>query len=172
MNNQDFGVSFFGSMNGFLTTIAFREPTGVTISISVPSFVNGIGNQAYPMFFWRRGDIASAVKVPTSLPSFRTGHGCGSQGRTTSSPRTSTPTSFFFGPSRPRDDHRDAIDRRFEKVVVFQIRDRWAHERAEHVFRFRSLDLHGRDVGFSDPDVEVRVVGDAFRPEEHIAIRG
>src|SRR6058998_724712 len=80
--------------------------------------------------------------------------------------------SDFGGPSRPRDDHRDAINRRFEKVVVFQIRDRWAHERAEHVFRFRSLNLHGRDVGFSDLDVEVRVVGDAFRPEEHIAIRG
>src|SRR3989442_13711638 len=99
MNNQDFGVSFFGSMNGFLTTIAFREPTGVTISISVPSFVNGIGSQAYPMFLWRRGDIASAVKVPTSLPSFCTGHGYGSQGRTTSSPGTSPPTSFLFGPS-------------------------------------------------------------------------
>src|SRR5881296_352382 len=80
--------------------------------------------------------------------------------------------SDFGGPSRPRDDDRDAIDCRFEKVVVFQIRDRWAHERAEHVFRFRSLNLHGRDVGFSDLDVEVRVVGDAFRPEEHIAIRG
>jgi hypothetical protein len=25
-------------MNGLLTTIAFREPAGVTISISVPSF--------------------------------------------------------------------------------------------------------------------------------------
>src|SRR3989441_4236039 len=80
--------------------------------------------------------------------------------------------SDFGGPSRPRDDDWDAIDRRFEKVVVFQIRDRWAHERAEHILRFRSLDLHGRDVGFSDLDVEVGVVGDAFRPQEHIAVRG
>src|SRR5207245_5598417 len=47
MRNQDFGVSFFGSMNGFLTAIALRKPAGVSISISVPSFVNGIGNQAY-----------------------------------------------------------------------------------------------------------------------------
>src|SRR2546425_1014758 len=80
--------------------------------------------------------------------------------------------SDLGGPSRPRNDYRDAIDCRFEKVVVFQIQDRWAHERAEHILRFRSLDLHGRDVGFSDLDVEVGMVGDAFRPEEHIAIRG
>src|SRR3989449_7167416 len=80
--------------------------------------------------------------------------------------------SDFGGPSRPRDDHRDAIDRCFEKVVVFQIRDRWANERAEHILRFRSLDLHRRNVGFSDLDVEVGMVGDAFRPKEDIAIRG
>src|SRR5437667_2127938 len=36
--NHDFGSSFFGSMNGFLTTTAVRNPAGVTISISVPSF--------------------------------------------------------------------------------------------------------------------------------------
>src|SRR5256712_2093813 len=80
--------------------------------------------------------------------------------------------SDLGGPSRPRNDYRDAIDCSLEKGVVFQIRDRWAHERAEHILRFRSLDLHRRDVGFSDLDVEVGMVGDAFRPEEHIAIRG
>src|SRR5437667_3954219 len=36
--NHDFGTSFLGSMNGFLTTTAVRNPAGVTISISVPSF--------------------------------------------------------------------------------------------------------------------------------------
>src|SRR3989442_4474191 len=96
---HDFGTSFFGSMNGLLTTIAVREPAGVTISISVPSFDTGVGTHAYPMFFFSRGDIASAVRIPISFPSFRTGHGCGSHGRTTSSPRTATPTSFLFGPS-------------------------------------------------------------------------
>src|SRR5207247_774207 len=47
----------------------------------------------------RQHTVARTVKVPTSFPSFRTGHGCGSQGRTTSSPGTSTPTSFLEGPS-------------------------------------------------------------------------
>src|SRR5206468_4814226 len=54
----------------------------LTISISVPSFERGIGTHAYPMFFFSRGDLASAVRIPISFPSFRTGHGCGSQGRT------------------------------------------------------------------------------------------
>src|SRR2546427_7992359 len=96
---HDFGTSFFGSMNGLLTTIALRDPAVVTTSSSVPSFERGVGTHAYPMFFFIRGDIASAVRIPISFPSFRTGHGFGSQGRTTSSPGTSTPTSLSFGPS-------------------------------------------------------------------------
>ncbi len=50
------------------------------------------------MFFFRRGDIASAVNVPTAWPSIRIGHGSDSQGRITSSPGTSTPTSLRFTP--------------------------------------------------------------------------
>src|SRR5213592_543328 len=77
--SHDFGTSFFGSMNGLLTTIALRGPAGVTISISVPSFERGVGTHAYPMFFFSRGDLASAVRIPISFPSFRTGHGCGAR---------------------------------------------------------------------------------------------
>src|SRR6266581_274596 len=129
-------------------------------------------------------DIRRVVQDPGFDPSVfrRTGRAKGERlsGRHDAVPQIGSPTSVaqidlvsdFGRPSRPRDDHRDAIDRRFEKVVVFHIRDRWANERAEHILRFRSLDLHGRDVGFSDLDVEVGVVGNAFRPKEHIAIRG
>src|SRR5437899_12975947 len=77
--SHDFGTSFFGSMNGLLTTIALRGPAGVTISISVPSSERGGGTQAYAMVFLTRGDIASTVRIPIYFPSFPTGRGYRSQ---------------------------------------------------------------------------------------------
>src|SRR5437899_9189063 len=68
--------------------------------------------------------------------------------------------SDFGGPSRPRDDDWDAIDRRFEKVVVFQIRYRWIHLRAEQMHRCLSMYFNGRVVGFVNVGVVVAMVGD------------
>src|SRR5712691_2879153 len=54
--------------------------------------------------------------------------------------------SYFGGPTCPRDNHRDAIDGRFQKVIIFETRDPRADERSQYVPRFRALNLHRRDV--------------------------
>src|SRR2546422_1116334 len=78
----------------------------------------------------------------------------------------------FGGPPRPRHEHRDAIDRRLQEVIVLEIQDLRTDERLEQRLRFRALDLHRRNIRFAKLDVEVRVVGDPFGPEEHVAVRG
>src|SRR3989454_1646071 len=78
----------------------------------------------------------------------------------------------FGGPPRSRHEHRDAIDRRLQEVIVLEIQDPRTDERLEQRLRFRALDLHRRNIRFAKLDVEVRVVGDPFGPEEHVAVRG
>jgi hypothetical protein len=51
-----FGVSFFGSMNGFSTTTASVLPSGRSTSSSVPSSPCSVGTIAKPMFFSSRGE--------------------------------------------------------------------------------------------------------------------
>ena len=49
-------MSFFGSTNGFLTTVASRSPADVATVSVVPSFARRIGTHAYAMFFLSRGE--------------------------------------------------------------------------------------------------------------------
>src|SRR2546426_5695284 len=77
----------------------------------------------------------------------------------------------FGGPSRPRHEHRDAIDRRLQEVIVLEIQNPRTDERLEQRLRFRALDLHRRNIRLAKLDVEVRVVGDPFGPEDHVAVR-
>src|SRR2546422_2169636 len=44
----------------------------------------------------------------------------------------------FGGPSRPRHDHRDAIDRRLQEVIVLEIQNPRTDERLEQRLRFRA----------------------------------
>src|SRR3989454_3425674 len=78
----------------------------------------------------------------------------------------------FGGPPRPRHEHRDAIDRRLQEVIVLEIQDPRTDERLEQRLRFRALDLHRRNIRFAKLEVEVREVGDPFGPEEQVAVRG
>src|SRR2546426_1930522 len=64
----------------------------------------------------------------------------------------------FGGPARPRHEYRDAIDLRLQEMIIFEIQDPRAHERPEHLLRFRALDLHRRNIRLAKLDVEVRVV--------------
>src|SRR2546428_3964455 len=64
----------------------------------------------------------------------------------------------FGGPPRPRHEHRDAINRRLQELIVLEIQDPRAHKRPKNLLRLRPLDLHRRNIRFAKLDVEVRVV--------------
>src|ERR1041384_5932218 len=65
-----FGISFFGSTNGFATTVAARSPASGTLTRrAVPRPACSIGTIAYPRFFSSRGgQIAEATRPPGRPP--------------------------------------------------------------------------------------------------------
>src|SRR3989454_10321726 len=55
----------------------------------------------------------------------------------------------FGGPPRPRHEHRDAIDRRPQEVIVLEIQDPRAHKRPKELLRPPPLDFHRRNILFA-----------------------
>jgi hypothetical protein len=72
--------------------------------------------------------------------------------------------------ARARDDHVYALELVLPQVVVGDLQRRLAEQVDEDLPRFRALDLERADVGLVDRDVEARLVRDAHRPEEHVAV--
>src|SRR5216117_3443589 len=91
-------MSFFGSTNGFFTTVAPRVPSVVDTRSLVPILAWSIPKSAYPMFFSSRGEYVSEVTWPTFRPSAWTSQYSGIHAPS-GAPSTSIPTSLRFTPS-------------------------------------------------------------------------
>jgi hypothetical protein len=78
--------------------------------------------------------------------------------------------SELGGVAGTRDDHVEPVQRVLAKVVVRDLAGVLAEELDQHVGRLRALDLERPDVRLADLDVQARVVRDAHRPEQHVAV--
>ena len=69
-----------------------------------------------------------------------------------------------------RDEDLHSVELVGPQVVVGDLEDAVAEQVDHHVFRLRPLDLHRPDVDLLDRHVIVGVVGDAPRPQLHVAV--
>ena len=69
-----------------------------------------------------------------------------------------------------RDEHLHSVELVRAQVVVRDLEDAVAEQVDHHVLRLRPLHLHRPDVDLLDRHVVARLVGDAARPQLHVAV--